>query len=58
MSMKIEETQIHFLSDVSAAVGFLGSFKIIGISKVIPHYTGEDFCSQILNGDFGTISVT
>ena len=30
--MKIEGTQIHFLSDVSAAVGVLGSLKIIGIS--------------------------
>ena len=35
--MKIEGTQIHFLSDVSAEVGLLGSCKIIGISKAIPH---------------------
>ena len=58
MPMKIEGTQIHFLSDVSAEVGFLGSCKIIGISKAIPRYTGEGFCSQIINYDFDAISVT
>ena len=49
MSMKIEETQIHFLSDVSAEVGFLGSCKIIGISKAIVMATwgGSDILKDI-----------